>query len=180
MQLTLVLGTPKDTLRDALRDRGVRTNAYFDVLWPQVVVAAPPRALDVVIATAADLGLPDGATLDALLAHVAPLGLGPCPLEAAAVLRLVLGASPGRITVVSPRVTPDEAAPRGFYLRNDDDGAWLRAFIASDNWCFDADERFALGVVGPTAPHPLPDQSADPPVSGRISASPGPTLRRFV
>ena len=181
MRRTLPLGsTPLPALLDALRDRGVRTNAYFDALWPHVVVADPPRALDVVIATAAELGLPDGATLDALLAHAAPLGLGPCPLEAAARLRLALDASPGRITVVSPRAFSDEAAPRGFYLRDDDDGAWLRAFVASDDWCFGADERFALGVVGPAAPHLRPHGSADPGAPEPISGPPGFAPRRFV
>lgn len=183
MRYALALGTtPKASLRDALRDRGVRTNAYFDALWPHVTVADPPRDLDVVITTAADLGMQDGATMDALLAHVEALGLGPCPLEAAAWLRLTLEEPPGagRVTVVSPRPTPDEAAPRGFYLRTDDDGAWLRGFAASDDWRFDAAERFALGVVGPIAPRARPQQPVDPPVAGPISASPRPAPRRFV
>ncbi len=96
MRFALTLGTTDNaTLRDALRERGVCTNAYFDALWRHVVVADPPRALEVVITTPAQLGLPDGATLDALLAHVGPLGLGPCPLEAAARLRLALTEPPG-------------------------------------------------------------------------------------
>jgi len=151
VRCTLVLGdTNRDALREALRGRGVRTNAYFDALWPHVAVAAEPRVLEVVIATGAELGLPDGATLDELLDHVAAQGLGVCPLEAAARLRLALDAVPGsgRITVVSPRALPDEATPRGLYLRDDDDGVWLRAFVASDDWRFDAEERFALAVVG--------------------------------
>ncbi len=129
----------------------MRTNAYFDVLWPRVTVADGPRPLEVVVATAAALGLADGATLDALVGHVAALGLGPCPLEAAARLRLALDEAPGagRITVVSPRPFPDEGAPRGFYLRRDEEGPWLRAFVASDDWRFGADERFALAVLGP-------------------------------
>jgi hypothetical protein len=149
VRYTLALGaTSRDALLDVLRSRGVRTNAYFDALWPHVVVADGPRTLEVVIATAAALGLPDGATLDALVGHVAALGLGPCPLEAAALLRLALDEPPqaGRITVVSPRVLPDDAAPRGLYLRRDDEGVWLRAFVASDDWRFDAGERFALAV----------------------------------
>lgn len=149
MRYTLVLGaTSPDALRDALRGRSVRTNAYFDVLWPHVAVAGAPRTLEVVVATAAELGLPDGATLAALVDHVGALGLGPCPLEAAARLRLELDEPPeaGRITVVSPRAIDDEAAPRGFYLRRDHDGLWLRAFVASDDWRFGGEERFALAV----------------------------------
>jgi hypothetical protein len=149
VRYTLVLGaTNGDALRDALRDRGVRTNPYFDVLWPHVAITDGPRPLEVVIATAAALGLHHGATLDALVHHVAARGLGPCPLEAAARLRLVLDEpqEAGRITVVSPRAIADEAAPRGFYLRRDQEGVWLRAFVASDDWRFDADERFALAV----------------------------------
>jgi ribosomal protein S18 acetylase RimI-like enzyme len=145
----VVLGArPAPALREALREAGVRTNAYFDVLWPHVAVADPPRALVVEIATAAALGLPEGATLDAAIAHAAPRGLVPCPLEAAAWLALSPPAGEGRITVVSPRAIADEAAPRGFYVRRDEAGTWLRAFVASDDWRFDAAERFALAVRG--------------------------------
>jgi hypothetical protein len=145
---TVVLGaTPRDALREALRQRGVRTNAYFDVLWPHVTVAPEARPLEVEIATATELGMPGGATFDALVAHAAARGLGPCPLETAARLALADPPGTGRITVVSPRAIADETAPRGFYLRRDDAGLWLRAFVASDDWTFEADERFALAVV---------------------------------
>lgn len=141
-------GSSRDALRDVLRSRRVRTNAYFDVLWPHVVVDAEPRALEILVATAATLGLTSGATLDEVVDHVAAKGLAPCPLEAAARLCLALDEPPGggRITVVSPRAIPDEAAPRGFYVRHDADGLWLRAYVATDDWRFDADERFALAV----------------------------------
>jgi hypothetical protein len=148
MPYTLALGaTSRDALREALQARGVQTNAYFDVLWPHVAIAHEPRTIQVFVATAAALGLPEGTTLAALVDHVAAMGLGPCPLEAAARLRLVLD-EPGsrRITVVSPRPIADAAAPRGFYLRQDHGAMWLRAFVASDDWRFDGDERFALAV----------------------------------
>lgn len=52
---TLVLGaTSRDALRDALRSRGVRTNPYFDVLWPHVTFAAEPPAVICLRATRID------------------------------------------------------------------------------------------------------------------------------
>lgn len=172
MRYPLVLGTTsRDALRDALRSRGVRTNAYFDVLWPHVAVAETPRSLEVVVTTPVAVGLVDGATLDVLLDHVAPLGLGPCPLEGAARLRLALDepAAAGRITVVSQRVLPDEAAPRGFYLRRDGDGVWLRAFVASDDWWFDPGERFALAAEARDASWISPSPTTPSPPSRRAS-----------
>lgn len=153
MRIRLDLGTsPREALVDALHARGVRTNPYFDALLPRVVVADAPRPLTVAIASAAALGFPGGATLPELLAGVAVQALGPCPLEAALHLRLAYSDEPKgvRVTVVSPRVVDDEAFPRGLYLRRDDEGLWLRAFVASDDWRFDADEHFALAVMGAT------------------------------
>lgn len=150
MRFTLSLGANRvDALRAALDAAGVRTNAYAAELFPRVEIAPAPRSVVVDVRTLRAHGLPDGATLDALLAHVAMQGLRAAPLEAAIALRLAWPALDGaRVTVVSPRPTPDETAPRGFYLRDDDEGRWLRAFVASDDWVFMPDERVALLVEG--------------------------------
>lgn len=148
MRFALSLGVSSlESLRAALVRDGVQTNAYAGVLFPHVTVAAPARTVVVDVRTIGAHGLPEGATIDALLAHVAARGFRAAPLEAAIALRLAWRALDGaRVTVVSSRPTPDEAAPRGFYLRDDDEGRWLRAFVASDDWVFTPDERVALVV----------------------------------
>jgi hypothetical protein len=143
----IVLGTSsRDELGRALNDGGVRTNAYFDVLWPHVQVAPTATTRHLVVGTAAELGAPVGCTVAELLVWAACEGLGPCPLEVAARLRLMPIDEPTgtRLTVVSARVVEDERFPRGFYLRRDGEGLWLRAFVASDDWVIPVDERLAL------------------------------------
>jgi hypothetical protein len=149
MTIPLLLGTStRDELLAALAHSGVRTNAYFQQLVSHIVVAAAPRALTVVITSAAALGLSDGGTIADVIDRGRHHGLVPCPLEAALRLRLALTDDPAdaRITVVSHRVVDDETFPRGLYLRRDGDGPWLRAFVASDDWVFRPEERFALAA----------------------------------
>jgi len=148
MRFSLFLGVSSvESLRASLEREGVRTNAYAAVLFPSVSIAEVPRTVVVDVRTIGGHGLSEGATLDVLLAHVAARGFSAAPLEAAIALRLAWRALDGaRVTVVSPRPTQDESAPRGFYLRDDDEGRWLRAFVASDDWVFTPDERVALVV----------------------------------
>lgn len=145
---TLTLGSVDlPTLRRALADAGVRHNAYAELLWPHVEVASEPTAVQVRADTVGALGASAGATIEGLLSAVAP-GLVACPLEVAVLLALTPFTDElpdgERLTIVSPRPTADEAAPRGFYLRRDADGLWLRAFVASDDWVFGPDERVVL------------------------------------
>jgi len=129
-----------------LRESGVRFNAYAEALLGQVHVARPPQRVQVVVRTVGDLGWPHGATLDEVLRNAAHRGLAPCPLEVALHLRLAWRetAVVPRVTVLSERAHPDESRPRGFYLRDDDEGCWLRGYVASDDWIAEPTERLAL------------------------------------
>lgn len=148
MRLKLTLGTDgRDALRRACREAGLQTNAYGEALWESLEVAPRPRELEVVLLTACEL-LGRGGTFDAVLAAAAGVGLGPCPLEVGPRLRLCLDEPPGsaRLTVVSSRPNSDELSPRGFYLRTDAAGRWLRGFVASDDWEMEGAERLVLAV----------------------------------
>ena len=109
-------------------------------------VAPEPIAVCVEVHSVGALGWAEGAPLDEVLRDVADRGLLPCPLEVALLLRLAWRERPvsQRITVASARAQPEEAAPRGFYLRDDADGCWLRAYVASDDWVQGPEERLAL------------------------------------
>lgn len=126
----------------------MRFNAYAEGLlgggW--VSVAPEPSPVRVEVHTVAALGWVEGAPMDRILGGLAERGLAPCPLEVALLLRwawLDRPVSP-RITVASLRAQADAALPRGFYLRDDADGCWLRGYVASDDWQFPPDERLAL------------------------------------
>jgi hypothetical protein len=129
-----------------LRDADVRVNAYGEDLLRRVKVAPAPEPVQVEVHTVGTLGFASGATLDDVTRRGVARGLGPCSLVDALLLRLVWRdrrVSP-RITVASARVDPDERLPRGFYLKDDAEGCWLRGFVASDDWVASPDERVAL------------------------------------
>ena len=139
---------PLSELVAALRRAGVRLNAYAEELLGGGRVGVAPESIPVRVEvhSVGALGWGEGAPLDQVLRDVADQGLAPCPLEVALLLRLAWReqfVSP-RITVASARAHPDEAVPRGFYLRDDADGCWLRAYVASDDWVFGPEERLAL------------------------------------
>jgi hypothetical protein len=147
--VALTLGRqPISELVAALRQAGVHLNAYAEGLLAggRVDVASEPTPVRVEVHSVGALGFADGAPLDRVLRDVAEQGLAACPLEAALLLRLAWREQPvsPRITVASARTQRDESMPRGFYLRDDADGCWLRAFVASDDWVFGPEERLAL------------------------------------
>jgi hypothetical protein len=147
--VTLTLGRdPLSAVVAALRRSGVRFNAYAERLLGEGRVDVAPEAVPVRVEvhTVGALGRTEGALMDEVLRDAVDQGLGPCPLEVAFLLRLAWREQPvsPRVTVASARAHPDEAAPRGFYLRDDPEGCWLRAYVASDDWVFAPEERLAL------------------------------------
>jgi len=147
MRIDLELGTiPLAGLLARLRARSIQHNTYAEELFPAVTVADSPRSVLVEILAVAELGFSQGATIDQLVEAARQRGWNACPLEVALQLRLRWSEQPigDRVTVVSMRPGPDPMAPRGFYLRHDEDGLWLRAYVASDDWVFAPDERIAL------------------------------------
>jgi hypothetical protein len=139
---------PLRALVAALRRAGVRLNTYAEKLlgdgW--VAVALEPIPVRVEVHSIGALGWAEGAPLDQVLRGVADQGFAPCPLEVALLLRLAWLEQPlsTRVTVASERAHPDGAMPRGFYLRDDAEGCWLRAYVASDDWVMSPEERLAL------------------------------------
>lgn len=147
--VVLTLGRrPLSALVAALRRAGVRFNAYAEELLGEgrVKVASGSIPVRVEVHCVGALGRTEGATLDGVLRDAAAHGLAPCPLEVALLLRLAWREQPvsPRITVASARAAPDETVPRGFYLRDDEEGCWLRAYVASDDWVHGPEERLAL------------------------------------
>lgn len=130
-----------------MRAAGVQHNTYaLELLGSWVTVATSPSELTLEIHEVRTLGFDEGATLDRLVQAASQFGLGTCPLEAALHLRLrwMDQAQGPQVTVLSPRPTPDETQPRGFYLRRDESGLWLRGYVASDDWGFGPDEQVVL------------------------------------
>ena len=138
-------GTPKEALLHRLRDSGVALNELALALFADARFTTSSVFTEVQVAevSVASLGFTAGATFEQLVEGAAAAGLGLCPLELAAHLRLALldqpegatgrqptqGCAPyGAITVASPPLDDNEEVPKGFYLRRIEGTLWLRAY----------------------------------------------------
>ncbi len=150
MRIPITLGTqPLASLKQDLRASAIRHNAYSEQLLElSIAIAEAPTPVSLEIQPLTAHGFPQGATMDELLEVATQRSLAPCSLEAAIVLRLAWLEQPQgpRITIASMRPVPSEQHPRGFYLRSDHDGLWLRGYVASDDWVFAPEELVALAV----------------------------------
>lgn len=156
-------GRGKAQLLDDLARHAVQLNDAARQLFASDLFVTAPSAVSLATAelAVAELGFPDGATMPALLARAASLGLRPCPLEAAPHFRLQYldqpdgsgatppqphRAPPGAITVVSEPLTDDYAFPRGFYVRRVDGAAWLRGYWSGPEHHWDPEDRLLFAV----------------------------------
>lgn len=165
-------------LREQLQAAGIRLNAHAeDLLGSARMARAGDRAtVRVVARSVAELGLVQGGDWQEIESAAARLGLGPCPLDAAAHLRLILrepdipsadalrgaGRAPdGALTVFCApggREATEGHIPRGFYLRRLDGEFWLRGYRCDDahRWRPQARLLLRLGEGMPEGSSALP------------------------
>lgn len=155
-------GTARDALLAALDAAGVQRNESADRLLagPEFDGAGPVQRIRVVERRVADLGLPDGGPLSALLGAAPAQGLRLCPPRTGPHLRLALSdqaASPdsvlraGRapaasLTVLSPQALGPDDEPKGFYLRVVDGVRWLRGFSCTEEHTWSPGDRLVLAL----------------------------------
>lgn len=156
-------GRNKAQLLDDLARHAVQLNDAARRIFASDLFVTAPSAVSLATAelAVADFGFPDGATMPALLARAASLGLRPCPLETAPQFRLQYfdqpdgsvatppqphRAPPGAITVVSEPLTEDDAFPRGFYVRRVDGVAWLRGYWSGPEHLWDPEDRLLFAA----------------------------------
>lgn len=148
-------------LLTALDAAGVGRNVSAETLLARPEFDAPaPVAVTVVTRTLAELGLPEGATLPALLSAVERCGLALLPLTTGPALRLATldqpsapdavmsnGRAPsGSVTVLSAPLDGRYETPKGFYLRVIDGRPWLRGYRCDDTHVHAADMVVAVGA----------------------------------
>lgn len=89
--MTLQLGTDQPTDPAAeLERQGFRVSPVARELLAKTVFAIQPMNIELVRATVADLGFPEGESIGPLFRRVAELGFSKCPAETAYRLRLAL------------------------------------------------------------------------------------------
>lgn len=152
-------GSTRRDLREALAERGVRCNAFAEMLLEhRCFDDHPVESVRLTRRTLGELGLPDGGLLSQILAAVPQQGLELCPPDTGPYLRLALmdqeqapdselsaGRVPaGSLHVVSAPLREDDHYPKGFYLRVVDGVRWLRGFRCDDEYRWPAESRVAL------------------------------------
>jgi hypothetical protein len=161
-RLVQVGGLTRSDLESALADAGVCLNASAETLLADPLFASDEAetatTVEIVETTLGQLGLASGATLPHILTVAREQNLLPCAPFVAPYLRLAMLDQPsapdsvmssgrppsGAVHVASERLRPDDAYPRGFYLRVVDGTLWLRGFHCSDDAPWTTDDRFAF------------------------------------
>lgn len=144
--------------------RGIRLNEYAQLYLQHSELQSKklPKQFNIVLLTPAELGFEEGCTLQQLIARAHSFGFAPCHPMAAVFLRLHLTdqqesentlltgshrAPDGSITVLSEPLSPDDAFPRGLYLRNVSGELWLRGYVCADSFLWSPSDVFALSQL---------------------------------
>jgi hypothetical protein len=152
-------GVTKVELLARLSLAGVELNEAARILFADAAFTTSPEceSIAAIEISVADLGLSAGeATFSRILDAARRAGLGPCPLETAARLRLMwtdqpegpddvtprpAGSPPGAVIVMTEPLREDHSFPKGFYLRRIRDTLWLRGYWCDAEHPWRADER---------------------------------------
>lgn len=159
VRIVEVGGLTKSELIHKLRQQSVLMNEYAERLFAddRFTTSDTTYILQTIELTVADLGFPDGATIDQIFKRANDLGLQLCPLELGPHLRLVYLDQPegslghplqtnqapyGSITIASDILTEDVDFPKGFYLRRMNGVLWLRGYRADHLHVWNPDDHF--------------------------------------
>ena len=117
--------------------------------------------LETIEITVANLGFPQGTTIDRIYERAVQLGMSLCPLELGPHLRLQhrdqpeghVGhppsqhrAPPGSLTIASRHISEDDDVPKGFYLRRIDGVLWLRGYRSGPEHIWNQEDHFVFAV----------------------------------
>lgn len=151
----------KASIPDALKANNIRINDFAELFMahPHFSTEGLPTHFRLVICTLAELGFPDGAVLEDIIARADAFGLGLCHISTGFFFRLAYTHQPesrehvlsgthrspdGAVIVSSETPEPDDAFPKGLYLRNVDGQLWLRGYVCDQSYRWSADDVFAF------------------------------------
>ncbi|AYO09292.1 hypothetical protein D0784_07635 [Vibrio campbellii] len=147
MKVEIGIHTSAELLQE-LKEQRIQFNPFALQLFEDQVIQTKQHAqtLSLSIVTPSDLGAPFGATLSELLEHAAQRDLEPCPLAVAPYLLLqgILLTKGEYVTLASLPLAKEETYPRGLYLREQDDGLWLRGYRCDDDFIFPPSMKFVF------------------------------------
>ncbi len=151
---------PKDQLPRMLEAHNIQINRYAEVFFAHPAFSTEhTNEMTIAIASLAELGLADGATLPEIFRQTEALGFNLCPANAGVFLRLAWTDQPESrnsilsgthqapdraVTVLSEPLEQDDDFPKGLYLRKVDGNLWLRGYICDSTYRFSGDDLFAF------------------------------------
>ena len=116
-----------DELRETLTDAGINVSNWANDILGKVEVASEPQEVNLVIATVAELGFPDGATREQIYTRALELGLELCPAEVGPALRLQYADQPEGewLRIAMEPIAHSDGHLRVFRVAPGSDGLWL-------------------------------------------------------
>ncbi len=172
---------PGDRIGPLLEARGILLNEYAKVYMAHPGFRTEEtRSVTAALCPLRELGFDTGARFADIFSRLGDLGLRPCAPSAALFLRLAYGTQPrsentvltgthrapeGSVTVLSRFLDPDDAFPRGLYLRNVDGALWLRGYVCPEDHLWGPGDIFAFEKISPCRPKSEPFPSLFPTIS---------------
>ena len=152
---------PKERIPTLLEEHAIRINDYARAYIAHPLFAPDSLSGDarVVIASLRELGFEKSVSLPEILCSVPSLGFRLCRSATGLFLRLAWTEQPqsadsvltgrhcapdGAVTVLSEILEPDDAFPKGLYLRKVDGELWLRGYRCDALYLWSPDDVVAL------------------------------------
>ncbi len=151
----------KSKVLDVLKANSIFVNQYAELFFehrhfnPENM----PAQIDLVLCSLSELGFPNGAVFEDILAKAHALGLCQCHACTGLFLRLSYGSQPkskngiltgthqapdGAVIVLSEFPELDDSFPKGLYLRNVEGQLWLRGYVCDKTHIWSAEDVFAF------------------------------------
>ena len=150
----------REQIPEKLAARGILINRYAgDFFAHPAFVTEKAGDLSVVILSVGEIGLAEGGTLGEIAGILGKNRLKPCPPNTGLFLRLAWTDQPesadpvltgthsapdGAVTVFSEQLEPDDAFPKGLYLRKAAGKLWLRGYVCDSGYRFPAKAQLAF------------------------------------
>ncbi len=145
---TVELGTYHDakSMKTAIEDAGMHVSCWAEDILGKTAPARAKRTLDLVFATVAELGFPEGATTKEIFDAAQKQGLSLCPAEVGPQLRLQYKDQPRgewSFIAMQPIVDSDDVSVL-FYVDHDDVRPGLGIFFNDPDSQWISNSRFVF------------------------------------
>jgi hypothetical protein len=153
-------GLNKAQLLQKLKEAQIGLNEYAHTLFNSDLFQPSLLSSEVnlIELSMSEIGLKNGGNFEDIKKHLKALNLSHCPLEIAIYVRLKFKdqlesdekksnkTPPGSITFFSKPLSEEDDFPKGFYIKNTNGTLWLRGYICSEDYIWEANDRMIFKV----------------------------------